>query len=270
MVNWQRGVERLRRDTNHEVVVTRVEDFGDRYRRIHFTGDDLLRELIDVYPTAWVRLRVPRNGNPAGALTGVGDRSGTEGTAGGPGRFTHREYTFVDVDIHAGSFALDFVLRTSGRHGGPGPATRWAMNAAPGTTIDASVTPERIDLPGDTRRLVLLGDLSALPAVNSWLGWIPGEVEVTVILEDDGDREGIPQRQRTNATWTWVNRTDVPGQAIVDEVRGLGLDTNGLYVWAAGERGLISTVRSRLRHELPLDKKRRFSQFYWSAGRSAA
>lgn len=43
MVTWPRGIRRLRHRTDREVVVTRVEDFSDRYRRIHFTGDDLLQ-----------------------------------------------------------------------------------------------------------------------------------------------------------------------------------------------------------------------------------
>lgn len=41
MVNWQRGVMRLMRITNHEVVVTGVTDFTPTYRRIHFSGAEL-------------------------------------------------------------------------------------------------------------------------------------------------------------------------------------------------------------------------------------
>ncbi|RAA20338.1 siderophore-interacting protein, partial [Burkholderia multivorans] len=40
-------------------------------------------------------------------------------------------------------------------------------------------------------------------------------------------------------------------------------------VWVAGERGLVSAVRHGLRRELPLDRRRHFSQAYWSDRRSA-
>lgn len=280
MVTWPSGIRRLRHRTDREVVVTRVEDFSDRYRRIHFTGDDLLHDLTDVYPTAWVRLWVPES--PAGADAKAGDGSAKAGNgdaattdhpgpARGSGRVSRRDYTFVDVDIRSGSFALDLVLphhRTAGE-AAFGPATRWAQAAQPGTVIDACVTPDRLDLPRDTKRLILLGDLSTVPAVNSWLSWIPDEVEATAIIEDDGDTDGIPQRQRANATWTWVRSTGSRGQALIDHVRDLGLGPAGLYVWVAGERGLVSAVRHGLRRELPLDRRRHFSQAYWSDRRSA-
>lgn len=274
MVTWPRGIRRLRHRTDREVVVTRVEDFSDRYRRVHFTGDELLRDLTDVYPTAWVRLWVPETHSETGSATldGEGPPSPEDaGAARESGHVSRREYTFVDVDIRSGSFALDLVLPSdrAKTDAAFGPATRWALAAQPGTVIDACVTPDRVDLPRDTKRLILLGDLSALPAVNSWLSWIPDEVQATAILEDDDDTDGIPQKQRKNATWTWVRSTGSRGQALVDHVRGLGLDTAGLYVWVAGERGLVSAVRHGLRRELPLDRRRHFAQAYWSAGRSA-
>ncbi|MBE8146879.1 siderophore-interacting protein [Brevibacterium casei] len=143
MVTWPSGIRRLRHRTDREVVVTRVEDFSDRYRRIHFTGDDLLHDLTDVYPTAWVRLWVPES--PAGvddrvgdgsAKAGNGDAATTDhpGPARGSGRVSRRDYTFVDVDIRSGSFALDLVLphhRTAGE-AAFGPATRWALAAGNG------------------------------------------------------------------------------------------------------------------------------------------
>src|SRR5699024_4053459 len=59
MVNWQRGVMRLMRITNHEVIVTGIEDFTARYRRIHFSGPELLAQLDEVFPTLWTRLWFP-------------------------------------------------------------------------------------------------------------------------------------------------------------------------------------------------------------------
>ena len=49
MVNWQRGVMRLFRVTNHEVDVTGVEDFTPTYRRIHFSGPELLAQLDETF-----------------------------------------------------------------------------------------------------------------------------------------------------------------------------------------------------------------------------
>lgn len=250
MVNWQRGVMRLMRITNHEVTVTRVEDFTDYYRRIHFTGPELLSELSEAFPTVWTRLWFPHPEK-------------------GRDQVSQRGYTFVDVDLSAGTFSLDFVLHGDETNPeGGGPAGRWAATATPGTRIEAALTPARIDLPDDTDHVVLAGDLTALPAVNSWLKAFPAEVVVTVVLEDDHDPatvSDLPRTDHPNVRWDWISREGPNGRALAEHLRSLGLDKNGLYVWAAGERGLIKQVRSVVKHDLALTKDHYFSQFYWFA-----
>ncbi|WP_346036437.1 siderophore-interacting protein [Brevibacterium picturae] len=273
MVNWQRGVMRLMRITNHEVAVTRVEDFTDYYRRIHFSGPDLLSGLDDVFPTLWTRLWFP---DP--------DK--------GEGHLSQRGYTFVEVDLATGRFSLDFVLHGDpvGSGGGPvgsdrdradsgsdqsppydsGPGSRWAATATPGTIIEAALTPARIDLPADTNHILLAGDLTALPAMNSWLQAIPAEVAVTVAIEDDHDADtvqNLPRTDHPNTRWDWIRSDGQLGHALAVHLRTLDLGPDGLYVWAAGERGLIKQVRSVIKQELKLKKDHYFSQFYWFEGK---
>ncbi|MCF2586859.1 siderophore-interacting protein [Brevibacterium sp. UCMA 11752] len=252
MVNWQRGVMRLMRITNHKVAVTQVEDFTDYYRRIHFTGPELLAELSEVFPTLWTRLWFPHPDK-------------------GEGQVSQRGYTFVDIDLATGAFSLDFVIHgDEANSDGAGPASRWAARATPGTTIEAALTPARIDLPADTNHILLAGDLTALPAVNSWLEAIPAEVAVTVTIEDDRAPEAatsLPRASHPNARWKWNLRDGAYGHALADHVRSLGLDADGLYVWAAGERGLIKQIRTVVKQDLGLKKDHYFSQFYWFDGK---
>lgn len=252
MVNWQRGVMRLMRIANHEVAVTKVEDFTDFYRRIHFSGPNLLSDLTEVFPTLWTRLWFPHPEK-------------------GEGHVSQRGYTFVDVDVASGSFSLDFVLHGDAANpDGTGPASRWAATATRGTTIEAALTPARIDLPSDTNQILLAGDLTALPAVNSWLQAIPAEVAVTVALEDDHDPRtvnALPRTEHPNARWEWIRTQGSFGHALASHLRSLDLDPDGLYVWAAGERGLIKQVRSVIKQDLTLKKDHHFSQFYWFEGK---
>ncbi|TSI19654.1 siderophore-interacting protein [Brevibacterium aurantiacum] len=252
MVNWQRGVMRLMRISNHEIAVTRVEDFTDFYRRIHFTGPQLLSELTEVFPTLWTRLWFPHPEK-------------------GEGHVSQRGYTFVDIDVATGSFSLDFVIHGDAANpAGTGPASRWAVSATPGTTIEAALTPARIDLPSDTDRILLAGDLTALPAVNSWLQTIPAEVPVTVAIEDDHEPTTVntlPRAEHPNARWVWVRSEGPFGAALVEHVRSFDLDPDGLYVWAAGERSLIKQVRTLIKQDLELKKDHHFSQFYWFEGK---
>lgn len=273
MVNWQRGVMRLMRITNHEVMVTGVEDFTATYRRIHFSGPELLAQLDEVFPTLWTRLWFPHPEK-------------------GESHLSQRGYTFVAVDLEAGTFSLDFVLHgdlgedasTGPAGSGPGaagsgsgtadigPGARWAARARPGMRIEAALTPARIDLPDDTSHLLLAGDLTALPAINSWCEAVPAEVAVTVaIVAEPEEVAGLPVSAHPNSTWDWVNPESSAevepklraGRSLAAHLRRLDLDAQGLYVWAAGERGLVKDVRRIVKGELGLGRSQQFSQFYW-------
>lgn len=269
MVNWQRGVMRLMRITNHEVVVTGVKDFTPTYRRIHFSGPELLTQLDEVFPTLWARLWFPHPEK-------------------GEGHLSQRGYTFSAIDLEAGTFSLDFVLHgdlgeadsadpaasanpvRAESNADIGPAAHWAAHVRPGDTIEAALTPARLDLPDDTSHLLLVGDLTALPAINSWCEAVPADIAITVaITADPAEVTGLPQSAHPNATWHWVNHAAAPqhrtDRPVADHLRGLDLDTAGLYVWAAGERNLVKDVRRFAKGDLGLGRSQQFSQFYWFA-----
>ena len=279
MVNWQRGVMRLMRITNHEVVVTGVTDFTPAYRRIHFSGPELLAQLDEVFPTLWTRLWFPHPEK-------------------GEGHLSQRGYTFSAIDLQAGTFSLDFVLHGDLGDADPaeranqeipadpaasaspieaestsdiGPAARWAAHVRPGAAIEAALTPARLDLPDDTSHLLLAGDLTALPAINSWCEAVPAEIAITAaITADPTEVPGLPQSEHPNATWHWVNHAEAAPEhrtdrSVADHLRGLDLDTAGLYVWAAGERSMVKEVRRFAKGDLGLGRSQQFSQFYWFA-----
>src|SRR5699024_12777250 len=169
---------RLVRITNHEVMGTGVEDFTATYRRIHFSGPELLAQLDEVFPTLWTRLWFPHPEK-------------------GEGHLSQRGYTFAAIDLEAGTFSLDFVLHgdlgedasASTAGSGPGaagggsgtadtgtadtgtadvgPGARWAARVRPGTRIEAALNTDRIDLPDETSHLLLAGDITAMPATIS-------------------------------------------------------------------------------------------------------
>ncbi|MDA0566689.1 siderophore-interacting protein [Streptomonospora sp. S1-112] len=202
-------------------------------------------------------------------------------TAKGEGRVSQRGYTLVDVRPDDGTFALDFVLHTT-----PGPAGDWARAAAVGDELEVALTPARIGLPQGTSHVLLAGDATALPAINSWLAAIPAEVPVRVLIEDGHpDTGALPQAQRpasaASADWRWVAPTADRGAALARAVHAAAPKgdgpaegrangaAGGLYVWAAGERALIKRLRTVLRESLRLERSRFHTQYYWIDGRSA-
>jgi ATP-binding cassette subfamily B protein IrtA len=242
--NWQRGMMRLMRIANHPAVVASIEDFTPWYRRIVFTAPDLTRTL-DVFPTLWLRLWVP---HPAKA----------------DGFLVQRGYTFVRVDAEAQTFSLDFVL-----HDVAGPAGDWAKTATVGTAVEVALTPARIDIPDGTTTLVLAGDATALPAINTWLESVPAEIETRVFLEEGhDDRAALPRVERERGTWEWVAREGDRGAALDRAIRSSLAPADGIYGWGAGEKTLVKNVRGAFREHLGLDRGHHFTQFYWIEGKA--
>ncbi|MFF3027167.1 siderophore-interacting protein [Microbacterium sp. NPDC057944] len=242
--NWQRGMMRLMRIANHPTEVVEIRDFTPWYRRIVFRAPDVVG-AVDVFPTLWLRLWVPH-------------------PAKGDGFVVQRGYTFVTVDAATSTFSLDFVL-----HDVAGPAGDWARTAAVGDRLEVALTPARIDIPDGTTTLVLAGDATALPAINTWLQAAPPEVETRVLLEEEHvDRDALPRTVRENGSWEWVERSGDRGAALAEAIRSSVAPQPGVYAWAAGEKTLVKNVRGVLRDHLTLDRGRHFTQFYWIEGKS--
>ncbi|WP_166980413.1 siderophore-interacting protein [Paramicrobacterium fandaimingii] len=246
MANWQRGVLRAMRVAHHPVTVTDVADATPWYRRITFSAPDLVADL-DVFPTAWLRLWVP---NPKRGAT----------------HLSQRGYTVVAVDKEAGTFGLEFVI-----HETQGPAGDWARDAAIGDEREVALTPARIALPEGTREIVLAGDITALPAINSWIEHLGSSVQARVFIEDEHDNvDGLPTTARPGDTWTWVPREGERGVALAARLRDDVAPSARQYAWAAGEKTLVKNVRHVMKHHLELARGQHFSQFYWIEGHSPA
>ncbi len=242
--NWQRGVMRLMRIANHKARVVSIEDFTPWYRRIVFSSESLL-DGLEVFPTLWLRLWVPH-------------------PAKGEGFLVQRGYTFVRVDPVANTFSLDFVL-----HETAGPAGDWAKMVAPNDRVEVALTPAKISIPEGTHTLVLAGDTTALPAINTWLESVPSEIVTRVFIEEEHhDREDLPTIAREHGSWQWVDREGERGAALARVMREQLTEQSGQYVWGAGEKTLVKQVRSVLREHLHLERGQHFTQFYWIEGKA--
>lgn len=229
---------------NHEVVVTSIHDYTPWYRRITFSAPDLVADL-EPFPTLWLRLWA-EDASKAGELA-------------------QRGYTFVDVRPQEGTFALDVVLHEHG-----GPVGRWARGAQVGERREVALTPRRVRLPKGADRLLLLGDVSALPAINSWVDCYGDRLPIVVAIEDEhADHELLPQSAGRDVCWTWVAPTlgSSRGTALAEWVHDTQTPASGRYAWGAGEKTLIKTLRPVLRDHLGLDRDHHFTQFYWIEGR---
>lgn len=198
-------------------------------------GDHLVRVTIEVpgfastgVPDEWVALTVP-------------------------GQFQTRYYT---VRAYAGSaIVLDVVIHDEGL------VTRWAQTDCTGDVVGLSAPKGSFALPADAGWVVLVGDLTGLPAIARI-----GEsvsLPVTAYVETPDH----PLSDYTDLPITWI---DAPGpelSGLADLVRGLEMPAGPGYFWMAGESAQMREIRRHVRHDRGMLPTAYDVMGYWSGSR---
>ncbi|GAA2703052.1 siderophore-interacting protein [Actinoplanes palleronii] len=118
-----------------------------------------------------------------------------------------RTYTVRRVRAHLNEVDVDMVL-----HGVSGPASRWAVEAGPGSTAcllgpnaEFAGPSGGIDFhpPVDTNRILLVGDETAVPAIASILAGLPAGMCGEALLEvpESGDHLTLEAPAGVRITW---------------------------------------------------------------------
>ncbi|MDR1212940.1 MAG: siderophore-interacting protein [Propionibacteriaceae bacterium] len=260
---------------DHPVTVERVHDLTAWYRRIDFVTVGLLSRL-SLAPAAYLMIALPgaAGGRPVQrAYTIVSPRPAGAGGAGQAGGGTDlagvSEAGQADggpdlaegggPDLAAGDgldrFSLEFVL-----HQPAGPASAWASQARLGDVIRVSDPPYHFALPQPLGRAWLLADSSAAPALRSILDHLPQAVEARAVLVDPHpDRQLIWDQTRPGPTVAWLS------QLTAADLAGWAIDPVRDWLWAAGQRDLVKTVRGLARGPWGLPRDRQHLQTYWIA-----
>jgi NADPH-dependent ferric siderophore reductase len=175
------------------------------------------------------------------------------------GRAHQRAYTIVDPDPATGRFSLEFAVHD-------GTAARWALAAAPGDTVDATVQGSTFTLPAPKpARWFGIGDAASVPALNSLFDTLPA-VPGTIWLEyaHDDERE-LPLRARSAHEVTWLPRKDGGAHLVSTVCAALPAAPDAFY-WVAVEAASTRAITKRVRRGLGVDKDRVSSLAYWRVG----
>jgi len=164
--------------------------------------------------------------------------------------------------------------------------------------------------PGDARRLLLVGDETAVPAVAAVLAQLPDDARGAAYLEVPQAADFQQLRTPPGVDVTWIARDDaVHGErlhaAVVEHLGGgsvhvdvaedevdpdlwetpvwsssgepveehatpVGHDLAGLYAWIAGEAKVVTGLRRVLVKELGVDRSQVAFMGYWRIGVSMA
>lgn len=177
-----------------------------------------------------------------------------------------RDYTPRHYDAAAGTLVIDFALHDAG------PATAWALQAAPGQQIGVGGPRGSMVIPTAFDGYVLIGDDTALPAIARRLTELPAGAPVLVLAEVDSpaDEQALPTAAA--ARIHWVHRQGAePGGAygLLAALRSLDLPAGDVHAWVACESAVAKALRTHLVGERGVHPKWIKAAGYWRRGSAA-
>lgn len=177
-----------------------------------------------------------------------------------------RHMTLRHVDLEAGQLWIDVAL-----HGDSGWAGPWAAGAQPGDTIVA-VGPGGKWIPDPQASWsLMLGDEAAIPAVLANVEAMPEDARGEILLEVQDADHHLDIQVPSGWSLRWIHRAEAPAgfPALVEAARTAQWPgtTDGIQVFAHGEREAMKALRPVLFEEHGLERAQVSLSGYWARGR---
>ena len=170
-----------------------------------------------------------------------------------PGQFQSRYYTVRAFD--RGVLTLDVVVHDVGL------VTEWAMRDCIGDTVVITEPKASFDPPEGATWLLLVGDLTAMPAIARIAETRP-DLTTYVLAEVPDDLAGyLPE----HAQVTWLEPPSAGQSALADVVAGIDWPEGKGYFWMAGESAQMRAIRKHLMREVKLPTSHYDVMGYWRA-----
>ncbi len=216
------------RAATYQADVVRREQLSSHFVRIVLDGPGLAGFVSTGIPDEWVALTVP-------------------------GQFQTRYYTVRSFD--AGRLTLDVVVHEHGL------VTEWAAGDCVGDTVTVSEPKGSFHLPTGAAWLLLVGDLTALPAVARIIETHP-ELPVTAWVETpDSPIEGY-----VDAEIAWSTPSQGAESSTAAIVESIDWPAGDGYFWMAGESAQMRAIRKHLMREIKLPGTAYDVMGYWRGG----
>ena len=242
-VSERHQVTRVRRETRRRTItVAATERLTPHMLRLNFTSDDF-DDFDSAGPDDHIKLFL----------------------ADAAGERVARDYTPRAFDRVGGTLVIDFALHDAG------PATRWALSATRGDTIEIGGPRGSTIIADDFDWYLLIGDETALPSIARRLEELRPGVPVTAVIAIDGPKDRLEFSTRAALTLAWSERA---GSAAPDDARlralVAGLPAGDGFVWIAAEAGVARAMRSHVVDTLEHPRGWCKASGYWSAGKAGA
>ena len=225
------------------------------------------RLIATGHPDEWVRLAFPPDADTPVTLPVLmenGKWGRPDGSLGCPNRpYRSRRWKQATCEM-----AIDLVAHEGG------VASSWAMNAKVGDVVGICNPEGRFWMPKGSQWLLMLTDITGLPAVGRILEELPVGFRTIVNVEVpfDADRQDIDTAADASIVWHTGHglKPGRPGYTELSRIAGTltELPEGPGYIYIAGEAKAVSDSRKHFRDVLGFDKSRIDAIGYWIEGQA--
>ena len=215
----------------------------------------------------WVRLALRPDADTPVTLP-VLMEDGKWGRPDGSQHCPNRPYTIRRWDASRCEMTIDIVVHEGG------VAAGWAMSAKIGDVVGICNPEGRLWIPKGSSWILMLTDITGLPAVGRVLEELPEGFEAIVHVEVplDEDRQELTTQANASIHWHVCHglKAERPGYTELPRIaQTIGHLPDGPgYIYIAGEARAVSDCRKHFRDTLSFDKKRIDAIGYWIEGQA--
>ncbi|MBC7280802.1 MAG: siderophore-interacting protein [Hoeflea sp.] len=177
------------------------------------------------------------------------------------GRNVVRTYTVRRQREH--EIDVDFAL-----HDICGPATAWALGAQVGDSIMVGGPGPRKLVHEGADWFLLVGDMTALPAISANIELLPKTAKGTAVIEvvTETDIQDIEKPAGFTMDWVVNPHPGTASEVLLERVRGLDWPEGIPSVWAACKFSSMRALRDYFRTERGLTPSSLYISSYWKLG----
>lgn len=176
-----------------------------------------------------------------------------------------RDYTPRAYDTADRSLTLDFAVHEAG------PATRWALEAGPGTQVQIGGPRGSAVVAPVFDWYLLVGDETALPAMGRWVESLgKGNHVITLAaVQSASEEQDWRSAARHEAHWRHRPLTAAADPApLLTALGALDLPPGPGFVWIAAEAGVARTLRTHVLQDRGHPKEWLKASGYWRQGQA--
>jgi NADPH-dependent ferric siderophore reductase len=155
---------------------------------------------------------------------------------------------------------VDFVL-----HAANGPASNWARSTQPGDEILVGGPGPKKLINNNADWFLLVGDMTALPAITVNIAQLPDNARGYVVLEVTTESDIQPLKSPKNIEIHWIVNmtTSADTSPLLERIQQLPWLSGQPAVWAACEFHSMRALRQYFKIERQLPKTHLYISSYW-------